>query len=60
MYLNIGFIVSGFFGRFLGGRGSCFITIVCVSLLFFKLSSFLWGRTSREFYLFIFDDLVRI
>ena len=41
MYLNIGFlpllgsIVSGFFGRFLGGRGPCSITIVCVSLTFF-------------------------
>ena len=41
MYLNIAFlpllgsIVSGFFGRFLGGRGSCFITIFCVSLTFF-------------------------
>ena len=40
MYLNIGFlpllgsIVSGFFGRFLGGRGPCSITIVCVSLLY--------------------------
>nr|UNI92477.1 NADH dehydrogenase subunit 5 [Silvetia siliquosa] len=41
MYLNIvflpllGSIVSGFFGCFLGGRGSCFITIFCVSLTFF-------------------------
>ena len=41
MYLNIvflpllGSIVSGFFGRFLGGRGSCFITIFCVSFTFF-------------------------
>nr|QEQ13331.1 NADH dehydrogenase subunit 5 [Ectocarpus siliculosus] len=41
MYLNIvflpllGSLVAGFFGRFLGGRGSGLITISCVGLSFF-------------------------
>ena len=42
MYLNIvflplfGSIVSGLFGCFLGGQGSCIITIFCASLTFFE------------------------
>ena len=41
MYLNIvflpllGSLVAGFFGRFIGGRGSGIITIFCVGLSFF-------------------------
>nr|ANS57844.1 NADH dehydrogenase subunit 5 [Pleurocladia lacustris] len=41
MYLNIvflpliGSLIAGFFGRFLGGRGSGLITMFCVSLSFF-------------------------
>nr|YP_010417980.1 NADH dehydrogenase subunit 5 [Sargassum polycystum]USF18198.1 NADH dehydrogenase subunit 5 [Sargassum polycystum] len=40
MYLNIvflpllGSIISGFFGRFIGVYGSCFITVFCVGLTF--------------------------
>ena len=48
MYLNIVFLpllssfVVGFFGRFLGGRGSGIISIACVSFSFF-LPRFCWG-----------------